>query len=556
MKAPPVQEARSAWEEFPAGGRGTAVTKHAPEQPSAGVVEVGRTVPSRVRVTPVPVVSMPPERRASRSNIPLELPGSTDVRGVQDPELSSLLSTAEYSNMATDWRRAAERAVAVEAFAHASRAFRNEAEIYRGSGDIQAAIAEETKASYYTTELQLYRTVPAPEAPKLERLEPASGCYVGAFIDRDDTLHKLHMESQIHGDIPQFNKLVEKPHASFFMYRSYGKEFPKKWARYVKEQGAIPHISWEPKSLEDVRDDDYLRRFMSEAAKLDHPVILRFAGEMNGEWTPYHGDPQAYIEAFRTVYRASRKAPKVAMLWCPNAVPQSSIEDYYPGDDYVDWIGVNFYSVPYLDNDINRPGDKIFPADQLKFVYEKYAARKPIAVGEWAASQRSSLRDRNLTSFATTKLAQLYSVLPTQYPRVKMVNWYSCNNIERAKEERQLNNFQVTNNEDILDAYRRAVGHPHFLGADSTDSSLALEVAEGQVKMSEGDEIRLALKSYDSVLKVYFMTGGKVIHASDDPLEWFVTAEQLVVGGGELKVLVFDSKDRFVTRGDLEYLRG
>jgi hypothetical protein len=564
----------SAWNVMPKSGSGKPDVKKQPDtfepkelretpsseppEMSAGKVGAGQPVPSRVRTTPItptPGSEGPAAtRRASRSNLILELPGKTDSRGVSDTELVALLSTAEYSNMATDWRKAAERAVEVEAFAEASRAFKNEAAIYRQSGDAQAAIAEETRASYYSTELQMFRTVPFKGQRGLERLEPANGCYVGAFIDRDDSLKKLNMQSQVHGDIPQFNELVKTAHASFFMYRSYGMPFPEQWAEYVKEQGAIPHIAWEPRDLNDVRDDDYLRDFMSSAADLDHPVVLRFAGEMNGTWTPYNGNPEAYVEAFRTVYKASRGAPKVAMLWCPNTVPQSGIEEYYPGHDYVDWVGVNFYSVPYLDNEIDRPGDKIFPAEQFKFVYEKYSAHKPIAIGEWAASQKSVLEERDRTDFAVTKLAQLYSVLPTQYPRVKMVNWYDCNNIARAKKERQLNNFQITNSEEILDAYQRAVAHPHFLGAGLENAEQSYEPVKDKVKLVENDELRLALKSYDPTLKVYFKAGGKVVHASSDPLEWYVTSEQLPGKSGQLKVLVFDSRDRFVTRGSVGYL--
>lgn len=62
-----------------------------------------------------------------------------------------------------------------------------------------------------------------------------------------------------------------------------------------------------------------------------------------------------------------------------------------------------------------------------------------------------------------------------------------------------------------------------------------------------GDESKLALKSYDPKLRVYFFVGDKNIHASDDPLEWFLTTSQLrSFGGGELRVVVFDSHNRYV----------
>ena len=50
--------------------------------------------------------------------------------------------------------------------------------------------------------------------------------------------------------------------------------------------------------------------------RFDAPIFIRFAGEMNGEWTPYHGDPELYRQKFRLVYRVLKAAaPKTALIW-------------------------------------------------------------------------------------------------------------------------------------------------------------------------------------------------------------------------------------------------
>lgn len=542
--------ASTPWREL-APEPATATTAELPEpQESSPVSATMKTsvVPSRVReLTKFPL-------RDSSSNLPLELPGPAQTRKIDDAQLSEFQEIAAQTQSAADWRKAAERAVAVNDFFSAHQAYARESEIYRKKGHLQAALAEEMKAAQYATELQLYQSRPSKPVAKLSRLEPAQGCYVGAFIDRDTTLEKHYFESQTHGDIPQFNELVGKKHASFFMYRSYGKPFPSEWAEFVKSQGAIPHIAWEPGSIDEVKNDAYLASFLDAAKRLEHPVMLRFASEMNGEWTHYNGDPEAYKKAFRLVYTESRKAPQVALMWCPNAVPKSNVEEYYPGDDFVDWVGVNFYSVPFLDNDPQRSGEKIHPTDHLKFVYETYSSKKPIAIGEWAASQKSILSERDLVDFATGKLSQLYATLPTKYPKVKMVNWYNCNNIEQAKEERQLNNFQITNSEQILSAYRKAVSNSYFLGTLESTSPHAYDEIGASVVLGEGEELKLFLKSYDPVLRVYFQVGDKVLLASDDPLEWYLSARQLQsFGQGLLKVLVYDSQNRFVARREVKF---
>lgn len=529
-----------------------------PEPETAKPISRAITAPTRARpkASPTPQASEEPtvSLRPSESNLPAELPAEAKLIAISDPELSDLHYQVKGYETAAGWRKVAERALVVEDFNLAHQAFAKEAAIYKEKGQTQAYLAERAKAAQYSTEMEIYRSVPAESPQKLERMEPANGCYVGAFIDRDSTLEKHHFASQIHGDIPQFNELVRRDHASFFMYRGYGHPFPTQWANFVKEHGGIPHIAWEPKDLSEVTDDAYLARFLAAAKEYDHPVILRFASEMNGEWTGYHGDPEEYKRVFRFMHQKTREAPKVALMWCVNTVPQATIEDYYPGDDYVDWVGVNFYSVPFLDNDKSRPGDRIHPADHLDYVYQTFSQRKPIAIGEWAASQESILTERNLEDFATAKLSQLYATLPTRYPRVKMVNWYDCNNIVQARAGRKLNNFQITNSNQLLDSYIRAVSSPHYLSANQSSSLVGYQLAKDSVILKTSDELKVYLKSYDPVLRVYFHAGGDVIHASDDPLEWFVTGAQLAkLGKGELKILVYDSKNRFVTRSSLKF---
>lgn len=510
--------------------------------------------PAPLVPAPAPSPSSPPSEAdpavalqpAPKSSLALTLPGPTRVEKPDNPQLAALLSQAEASDMAADWRKAGEKALALEQYPLVVRAFQREAGIYRSKGLPQAALAQQARAAQYATELSLYLSGPPIKRRQLERLEPESGCFVGAFIDRDDNLRQFMKASQTHGDVDQFNELTRKAHASFFMYRSYGQPFPVEWARYLKAREAIVHIAWEPRDLDQVRDDEYLRGFVDDLISLDHPVILRFASEMNGEWTPYHGNPERYKQAFRLVYQATRRAPKVAMLWCPNTIPRQGLESYYPGDDAVDWVGVNFYSVPFLDNDRARPGDKIHPTDHLQAVYDLYSARKPIAIGEWAASRESKASPEPLTEFAKTKISQLYSSLPTRYPRVKLVSWYDSNNLREATPSRQLNNYQVTSPPDLLGQYRKAIASPYYLAAGQSGSGLAYRPVTGRTAITSRSELRVSLKTYEQRPKVYFRVNGTLRLATAEALDWRLAADMWQPGKNVVEVFVFDRKNRFV----------
>ena len=108
------------------------------------------------------------------------------------------------------------------------------------------------------------------------KFEPASGCYIGAFIERD---------SNVQGNIPAFEDLTKKKHASYFTYVGYGRPFPSDWFDKVVRNGAAPHIAFEPNDgLQEVKDDVYLRAWARDAARTKRPIFLRWASEMNGEW--------------------------------------------------------------------------------------------------------------------------------------------------------------------------------------------------------------------------------------------------------------------------------
>ncbi len=474
----------------------------------------------------------------------LTLPGPASASS-SFPALAGLERQAQASGAATHWRLLADTAVKQEAYSLAARAYRQEAAIYRASGDVNAALVEEGKAARYATVTELYRLSQGAsegEGP-LARLEPASGCYVGAFIDRDDNLKSHHFNGQTHGDIPQFNQLVGKEHATFFMYRSYGRRFPTGWVEFCKKNGAIPHIAWEPADLAKVQDDAYLQGWVEAAKKADWPIFLRFAGEMNGAWTAYSQDPEEYKRAFRLVYQAFREAPQVALIWCPNTVPASNIHDYYPGHEFTDWVGVNFYNVLYLDNDPQRPGEWIHPTDLLDAVYQRYSPHKPIAIGEYAATQESRLDAQPRPDFAVTKIGQLYSSLATRYPQVKMVNWYDCNNLRHARPGRQLNNYLVTSPPEVLSSYSSLVASGYFLGAGERRSSVEVSTLGQEVEV--GDEIQAWVKTYVNRPKVYFKLDDRIVHASDLPGRWQISVDE--PGEHHLKVFVFDRQDRFIT---------
>ena len=77
------------------------------------------------------------------------------------------------------------------------------------------------------------------------------------------------------------------------------------------------------------------------------PVYLRIGYEFDGPHNHY--DPGDYVKAYRYLVDCFRKAgvKNVAYVWHSNASKREEpLLNWYPGDDYVDWVGISCFSVP------------------------------------------------------------------------------------------------------------------------------------------------------------------------------------------------------------------
>lgn len=114
--------------------------------------------------------------------------------------------------------------------------------------------------------------------------------------------------------------------------------------------------------------DDYIRSYARGIRDLGLPVILRFDHEQNGTWYPWsevqgwsgesiNGNSRGqYAQMWRHVhdiFEAEDANQYTIWLWAPNRVnripSQPPPAEFYPGDQFVDWIGMSGYNRPYDD---------------------------------------------------------------------------------------------------------------------------------------------------------------------------------------------------------------
>jgi|GEM_PF-761902 len=359
------------------------------------------------------------------------------------------------------------------------------------------------------------------------KYEPALGCYLGAYIDFDTELKSpvANIGETLHQDPAAFERLVGKQHAMYFFYVGYGKPLPYEWVCWLAAHNKFVHIALEPNDgLDKVQNDAYLQKFADDMARSGAKIFLRFASEMNGNWTNYWKDPEEYQRKFRLVSKVmKRRAPNVAMVWCPYMIPTNTIDRYYPGDDATDWVGVNVYNVTYHNNSLLEPGEEEHPCDLLAYVYDHYAARKPMMLCEYAASHHAGCEGRIRPDFAARKILTLYNALPRLFPRIKCINYFDSNTLVFANDHAS-NDYSVTDNPTVNGAYRLAISSPYYLEAPLPDRAppppfLPMKLTSGELLQGK---VRLGCwaRSPSDVVTVRYKVDGREIYKTDRPDQW------------------------------------
>ena len=217
------------------------------------------------------------------------------------------------------------------------------------------------------------------------------------------------------------------------------------------EAGAVPLLTWEPwghdlRAIANGDYDGYLHDVARSGAAFGQPVLLLPAHEMNGDWYPWglgvNGNtPGDYIRAYRHIVRIFRQegASNVKFVWAPNVGTFSSL---YPGDKYVDFLGLDGYNWGAKYNEWDS-FDQVFGSSYDEMVR---LSNKPIIIPEFASNQDGGDKPTWIRDAFSNHLA-------TRYPHLRGIAWFNIN-----KET----DWRVDSSDATLSAFRSVLNNSLF----------------------------------------------------------------------------------------------
>lgn len=313
---------------------------------------------------------------------------------------------------------------------------------------------------------------------------PASGCYHAAFTGNDSHA--------------QFVALAGKDIAIEMFFTGWPSnklpDFPSSKCTQIHNNGSIPHITWmiytsgTTYPLDAVINgsyDSYISGYADQVKSWEHPLFIRLGHEFNGDWYPYGGanngggtlngfgdpalpdGPERFIAAYKHVYDIfkNRGVQNVTWIWCPNngSTPDQSWNDpvnYYPGDAYVDWIGLDGYNFGrsqtwsgWLDF------WHVYANESGKGIYQKFESyNKPMMIAEFASVETGGSK-----SDWISKAYNLY--LKYSFPKIKAVTWFHVRKLENGVDT----DWRINSSESALQAYKDAIADPYYVASVVTD---------------------------------------------------------------------------------------
>ena len=326
--------------------------------------------------------------------------------------------------------------------------------------------------------------------PSVQELTvPVNGAYTGAYVDFGDGEDDVTLEA-----IEKYEKMVGKHQAIIAAGNFWGEQrFSLKNAQIISRYGAIPLIFWspwdKPYSEGDLPDrfnlynilggmwDAYIDKWAEDARDFGKPLLVAWGIEMNGTWFPWSGyfygggqkdlrkqpstslGPKIYKQAYRYVVDRVRAKGARNIQWVfhlnnhshPTA-DWNHFAAYYPGPDYVDWLGLSIYGK--LDKYMGW-GTFFDVCNQAYQEICRVDPSKPLMAAEWGVGEYPAFGNK------AEWFKKAFLDFKERFPRIKAaVYWH-----ERwQNSDESYTNLRVNSSPEALSAFHSGMEDNYWIG--------------------------------------------------------------------------------------------
>jgi len=278
--------------------------------------------------------------------------------------------------------------------------------------------------------------------------EPRHGTYIGAYIRSDGV---------VAGEISRFEQLMGR-HSIYKYNFTLGGDFPADFVFETIVRGRVPFFALHP-PIGNISDNELFEIVAAFARELSYYPSAMFVQPPK----PRRGEDavayQARFVQMRAIFR--EHVPQVAFVYAVDVVDVDIALEFYPGDAYVDWVGVR--ALASLSPNRAFKGDILAAIDEIYFEFQHC---KPMFVSLGVSSQ-SNHDFIHRTQLAAIELERIYAAFLNDYPRIKGIIYLNIDEIRLNLDQNILDNYLITNNDVLKSTYRRLI--------DNADIAMVVE---------------------------------------------------------------------------------
>lgn len=337
---------------------------------------------------------------------------------------------------------------------------------------------------------------------------PDQGAFHAAFLA---TSEEISSSSQLLKKIEDFERAAKKRLEFVTIQSSWlnGIYFPELEIKTIYDSGRIPILRIQPQSIDkqytgekdpiyDLRMiakgyfDFRIGSMLRQAAKVRGkdgkliPIMMVFGPEVNGYWNSYSGlhygggttnqwgdpnvadGPEIFRDAYKRIISLSRRPIVNArnLTWAIHFDVQGApvaewnlMENYYPGDDYIDWIGLSVLGaqskneLQWIDSFEDFVFNKTVVYDTRWEEFLAVSPNKPKALFEFGI-----IEDPNDPERKANWIKEAFEVVEKKCPEFKLVSYWH----ESFWMEDEYTDLKITSSENAERAYSEAINKQHF----------------------------------------------------------------------------------------------
>ncbi len=318
--------------------------------------------------------------------------------------------------------------------------------------------------------------------------------YFGAFPDFGGS-----EDNVTNSRLLEFENLAGKNIAWAYFSQNWfnGISYPKESIHIIEEQNIIPFVRLMPRSSEeefkeednfnlqniiDGKFDNELRQWAKDSKKdfdkTNIPLLVDFAVEPNGNWFSWSGvfngagrlddygnisypdGPERYRDAYRHIIDLFKIENVTHITWFfhvdINSMPNEKWNQpryYYPGDDYIDWIGFSIYGPQNPTEDYWELFSEI-----LNDKYESIlniSNGKPVAILEFGVTDNHPLGSKSEwidNAFNT--------ILNNSYINFSAISYWNEN---WEEDDNIFANIRIDSSKESIDSFRNNIKNRRFI---------------------------------------------------------------------------------------------